>query len=515
MVYPKGAGSVAMRFSIAQKLTIATVLIMAVVIGLIAICTQYSIENGFATYVAKNELSSVDSLVPLLERAYVEHGGNWDFANDDDVGIWYLIGLNERIHAPRTPIGVDDSFPPGLSNEVPVTQMPARSEVQPPGRPARFDKPPPFPQHRMELFQRIGIFDTQRNLIWGNAKAREAQQAVQMSVNRAIIGELKLAPFIAITQQMDKQFLAEQNNNLLRIAGVGFVLAVVCALAVSNNLVSAIKLLREHTGKLAAGKLTERIAINRSDELGELAADFNKLAEVLEQHEKAHRQWVADTSHELRTPIAILRAQVEALQDGVHAPSGKTLGVLHSEIMGMTRLVDDLYDLAKSDVGQLGFNLVPVDAGSVLQEAVEAFDERFRSKNIELDSSGIDKAPLVVTADGDKLKQLFRNIIGNSLRYTDAGGTLKVSTQVENGQLHVLFDDTKPGVEETVLPKIFDRFYRTESSRNRSLGGAGLGLAICKTITEAHGWAINAANSALGGLRIEIVLPLERSAVRD
>jgi two-component system, OmpR family, sensor histidine kinase BaeS len=500
MVYGRWADWMAMRrFTIAQKLTVATVLLMAVVVSLIAICTQYSIETGFSAYVAKNELSKVDSLVPLLERAYVEHGGDWGFAQDEREGIWQLIALNERIHAPRSATGVDDSFPNGLSNEIPGENFKSR---------------PPFPKHRMELFERIGVFDRDDKLVWGNEQARLSEQSVQMSVNSAPIGKLKLAAFSAITQQMDKQFVAEQNRNLIFIAALGFVLAVICALAVSHDLLSGIKLLRDATGKLTAGKLSERMPVTRTDELGELASDFNKLAEALEQHEKAHRQFVADTSHELRTPIAILRAQVEALQDGIHSPSGKTLGVLHSEIMGMSRLVDDLYDLAKSDVGQLGYKLVPVDVTAVLDEAIDAFDERFRGKNITVDKTGIDQSSHLVNADSDRIKQLFRNIMGNSLRYTDSGGTLQVSTQVQNGNLHVYFDDTKPGVEESVLPQIFDRFVRAESSRNRSLGGAGLGLAICKSIIAEHGGSIKAAASALGGLRIEICLPLERSTAR-
>lgn len=244
-----------------------------------------------------------------------------------------------------------------------------------------------------------------------------------------------------------------------------------------------------------------------------LQHESKQLGDALEVHDKAHKQWVADTSHELRTPIAILRAQVEALQDGVHTADAKTLGVLHSEIMMMGKLVDDLHDLAKSDVGQLKCESAPVQVASVLNDALDAFDERLQAKGISVTREYKSDDSLVVTGDSRRLMQLFNNLLENSLRYTYEGGSIKVGTTCSADKVTITFDDSKPSVRSDLLEQIFQRFSRGEVSRSRAHGGTGLGLAICRTIAEAHGGTIIAAQSPLGGLRVQLTLPLERSAV--
>lgn len=233
----------------------------------------------------------------------------------------------------------------------------------------------------------------------------------------------------------------------------------------------------------------------------------------LRTHEEVHRNWVADTSHELRTPLAILRAQIEALQDGVQQPNAKTLNVLHKEVMHLSKMVDFLHDLAKSDLGELKYEMVPVDISSVLEDALEAFEERMQSKEISIDAGSITEGPRIIKADADRLKQLFINLLENSYRYTKRGGKIKISLQEQGDNLSVIFDDTEPSVPDEILEKIFERFIRGEGSRSRQTGGTGLGLAICKTIAEGHGGTIAASHSPLGGLQIRITIPLERSAV--
>jgi len=257
--------------------------------------------------------------------------------------------------------------------------------------------------------------------------------------------------------------------------------------------------------KLKDGKWDE--ASIESDE-AELTAAFASLAANMAELDKGQRKWVADTSHELRTPIAVLRAQVEAFQDGVQAVTPRNIEVLHKEVMALSKLVDDLHWLAKSDVGAIKPTAVPVDVNQSLQDVLEGFEERRASKAIRLENLVPADTRLIANADASRVRQVLTNVIENSLRYTNKGGTLKITHELNDTALKLYFDDTEPGVAAEILPKIFDRFYRAESSRSRTLGGSGLGLAICLNNMQLLGGSIEAHPSDLGGLQIVLTLPM-------
>jgi signal transduction histidine kinase len=238
-----------------------------------------------------------------------------------------------------------------------------------------------------------------------------------------------------------------------------------------------------------------------------LAAAFNSLATSLKDLDSGHRQWVADTSHELRTPIAVLRAQVEAFQDGVHEITPRNLEVLHNEIMALSKLVDDLHWLAKYDVGQIRAQATALDINQTLQDVLESFEERREAKEIALDNQVPADEKLIVDGDPTRIRQVITNLVENSLRYTNKGGTLKISHSRAERSLKLLFEDTEPGVPDELMPKLFDRFFRVESSRSRTMGGSGLGLAICLNNMQMLGGTIEASHSAMGGLKIELTLP--------
>lgn len=278
--------------------------------------------------------------------------------------------------------------------------------------------------------------------------------------------------------------------------------------------------------RMAEGEIElQPVPVVRKDEVGDVALGFNYLLSRLnemtdqklaqerlrlierEQMENSLRQWMADTSHELRTPISVMRAQIEAIQDGIHQADSHTLDVLHREVMGLTQLVDDLYTLARSDVGRLDGQTIPVEPLEILDETVQAFYSRFAEAGLRLDQSGRAMSSAVVLGDPARLKQIFSNLLENSLRYTDKGGRLKIESAVVQGRLVIYFDDSGPGVPDGALGRLFERFYRVDTSRSRDHGGSGIGLAVCRSLIEAMGGAIKAAHSDLGGLRIILTLP--------
>ncbi|MGH6913809.1 MAG: ATP-binding protein, partial [Geminicoccales bacterium] len=204
---------------------------------------------------------------------------------------------------------------------------------------------------------------------------------------------------------------------------------------------------------------------------------------------------IADIAHELRTPLAVLRGEIEALQDGVRPLGRDALDSLAGDTARLSRLVEDLHTLSLSDLGALSYHKEPVDLAEVANEVLD--ERRVRTKGLKLEK---DLQPAPLMGDADRLGQVFSNLLENSLRYTDPPGQIRVSS----GNGFVLWEDSSPGVPEADLPKLTGRLYRVEGSRSRNGGGSGLGLAIARAIVEAHGGTLAASASLLGGLRIEL-----------
>lgn len=301
---------------------------------------------------------------------------------------------------------------------------------------------------------------------------------------------------------------------------------VVLLLLVLPHFLRPLSVVSRQIHRMAEGDIPlQPVPVARRDEVGDLAQGFNyllaRLDEVTaqkeaeerlrmadkERMENSLRQWMADTSHELRTPIAVLRAQIEALQDGVYAVDDHTLHVLHRETMGLSRLVDDLNTLARSDVGQLDCRFDPVDPLTLLDDVVGAFANRYAAAGLAVEWADRPVVLPVVSGDSERLRQVFSNLLENTLRYTNSGGRLRIGCVVAAQSLTLHVDDSHPNVPAEALPRLFERFFRVDASRSRERGGAGIGLSLCRGIVEAHGGSIVAAESPLGGLRIVLVLP--------
>ena len=216
---------------------------------------------------------------------------------------------------------------------------------------------------------------------------------------------------------------------------------------------------------------------------------------------------MADISHELRTPIAVVRAEIEAMIDGIRPTNPDHLNSLHSEVGRLSSLVDDLHELSLSDLGALNYRMAKVDLTEVLGQSLAHFEAGFSQQGIEL-STSLPSTEVMIKADEQRLTQLFNNLYQNTLKYTQSPGQCQVQLVLEADQARIIWQDSSPGVPESSLDKLFDRLYRVEESRNRATGGSGLGLAICQNIVAAHQGTVTAKASELGGLTIQIELPL-------
>ena len=281
------------------------------------------------------------------------------------------------------------------------------------------------------------------------------------------------------------------------------------AFLLSRHLLAPIKRLSEAAEALGDRNFSTRIPVVSKDELGTLAIRFNTMAEKLETYERNQQQWLSDISHELRTPLSVLIGEIEALQDGIRKPDKASLSSLCAEARHLSKIVNDLHYLSLSEAGTAPMEMNIIKPLPVLSQAIYFFQNRMvnneMSVEVLLDPAAAD---LQMKGDRDRLMQLFTNLLENALNHTNKPGALTIRQTNSGRQLTIIFEDTGPGVSELALPRLFDRLYRADPSRNRKTGNSGLGLAICKTIVENHNGKILAQNSEKGGLKIEIRLPV-------
>ncbi|NJO17199.1 MAG: HAMP domain-containing protein [Thioploca sp.] len=389
----------------------------------------------------------------------------------------------------------DDSrfFPPKL--------LPHRGVAQ--GFESFPPRPPPPP--RFTFLRRLQIVDMKKQVVFGYHKVLPNELLRPLHHKGQIIGWVGLHPHEVIMDNLALSFQAQQRHSYILIAALAVVVSVLVSWLLARQLLNPIRHIATGARALGSGHYQTRLPVKSADELGQLASDFNHLAHTLERNEQARRQWIADISHELRTPLAVLRGEIEAMQDGIHAMTLENLKSLHSETLSLGKLVDDLYELALSDLGALDYRKEVVDIADVLDSVVTAFQPRFAAKNILL----INQVQEWVTifADTRRLTQLFTNLLENSLRYTDPPGRLEISIAITANHVLLDFKDSAPAVPDDSLDKLFERLYRVDKSRSRTLGGAGLGLAICRNIVEAHEGQISAQHSPLGGVWVQVKLP--------
>ncbi len=465
-----------MTFQIKYKLFFTLLLTSIVVSSGMFLFMQWSFDRGFLNYVNSQKVEGLNRLSASLIDQYSRQG-QWQFLQGNEQ-LWHqLIRATDR-----------------------------EIERSRPGAEQPVHRPPPPPRKFTPGF---ALFSADKKQIFAPPRGAEHLQLTPLVFQGKTIGYLALVPVKEISDAGDLLFVEQQTESFALVALAMALLSLLLAYPLTVHLLRPIKELTGGTRKLIAGRFKTRIPVMSKDELGQLSADFNSLAMTLEKNEQARQQWVADISHELRTPLAVLRGDIEALQDGIRHPGAQTFDVLHSEVMHLGRLVNDLYELSMSDIGALSYKKINTDPVGILKGTVELFEPRFAEKKLRLRSELPIDVNFSFLADPDRLQQLFSNVLENSLRYTDSPGQLSISMKTDKNFLLFSFEDSLPGVPEEQIPKLFERLYRGEVSRNRDKGGAGLGLAICSNIVEAHQGEISASASAHGGLAITIKFPLQ------
>jgi len=244
-----------------------------------------------------------------------------------------------------------------------------------------------------------------------------------------------------------------------------------------------------------------------------LGRSFNQMAESLQQAQASRRAMTADIAHELRTPLSVQRAHLEAIQDGVYPLTVENLAPILEQNYLLTRLVEDLRTLALAEAGQLTLERKPTDFVELVQRNVERFAPQAAAHQvaISLEGTAALSEKLILSLDSARVEQILGNLLTNALRYTQSGGRIGLTLHREEHQVRLEVLDSGPGIPEESLPHIFERFYRADRSRSRSEGGSGLGLSIARQLAQAHGGALTAENAKDGGALFILTLPDERN----
>jgi two-component system, OmpR family, sensor histidine kinase BaeS len=426
----------------------------------------WTFERGFVQYVNRADDARLELMTDRLADLYAREGGWVALARDTD--RWAAMS--------RDALGLPSSAEPGQRRELPLTIDP-----------------------------RLLLLDADRTVLIGRAEAATGAVLKPVESGGRVVGYLGYLPRIERLQSLERVYLRRQHQAFGAVAVGMVVAAFILAAGLAYWLSRRVSALVHTTNALIRGDYTVRLAPRGHDELAQLARDFNTLAATLASTREARRAWIADIAHELRTPLAVLRAEIESLQDGVRPLNQDNVASLAHETNRLTRLVEDLQTLSLSDRGALTYHREPVDVADAVRDAValQRRDAQARGLDVRLDLED----GTMVFADETRLEQVFANLMQNSLRYTDAPGRIAIAVKPDGDRAIVDWQDSAPGVAGDELPRLTDRLYRVESSRSRASGGSGLGLAIARAIVEGHGGTISIGSSPLGGLAVRLVFP--------
>ncbi|MCM2285879.1 MAG: ATP-binding protein [Desulfobacula sp.] len=368
----------------------------------------------------------------------------------------------------------------------------------PPGKPDP-SRPPP-------LHRNITLYDAGKTRIAGPEPMNATPKFRPIRLHGQTLGWLALHPDKGLPRPGKDLFFRGKSEIFYTVGIIVFILAGLVSYGLSRYILSPVNKLMAGTMALMDFKFDTRIEVGTKDELGLLAQDFNRMAKTLEAYEALKKQWAVDISHELRTPLSILKGEIEAILDGIRPFSPERMESLHSEILYLEHIVEDLHFLSMADAGALTMKTEPIRPVEILKTTLVLFETRFEQEGLTV-VNRLTCHKEKISGDRDRIRQLFSNLIDNSLKYTRKPGTLTLADRIENRMLIIVIEDSGPGVPPEAVDKLFNRLYRVDPSRNRG-GGSGLGLSICKTIVSAHGGEIFAGTTKGSGLAITLKLPL-------
>jgi two-component system sensor histidine kinase BaeS len=332
-------------------------------------------------------------------------------------------------------------------------------------------------------------------------------QGTAVTVNNVRVGTVLVVGSLPPLGPLEERYLTNTNLGLLYAALGASVVALILGIVLARALTRPIRLLTAAIRGMARGELKQSVPVTSNDELGELAAAFNQMSADLDRLIKARRQMTADIAHDLRNPLTVIGGYIESMRDGVLKPTPERLEAIQTEVKHLERLVEDLRTLSQADAGEMVLNREALSVRDLLEHAAQSYRPLAEKNGIRMSITAPADLP-EIHADSDRLARVLGNLISNSLRYTPAGGEIGLKAQMQDGYaVKIAVADNGKGIPPEALPYVFDRMYRGDSARTRS-EESGLGLAIARSIVEAHGGSIAAESTPGAGTTMTIVLPI-------
>jgi len=448
------------KISFASKLMLALGLTVLVSVGTVAIIVNVSAGRHFDDYVSFEVHPRIVSYTSLLV-GYYTRTGSWD-----GVGAFLEQNAQGAGRAAGKGSGPGGGMPMVLADE--------RGYV---------------------------IYDPSGRYLGQSLRSSTLGDGLPIEVDGTTVGYV-----IAGSGPREQEFSARVNRSIIGASIVAGLVAILLGLLLIRTVVRPLGIVRDAAQRIGSGELSFRVPVASEDEIGDLARQFNEMAAALEQDEISRRKMMADIAHELRTPLAVMRGQAEALEDGVFPLTPENVAPIRDQTILLARLVDDLRDLALAEAGQLPLELSDVDLSRLVPRVIRYFQPQAQAKGLSL-SVDLAKSLPLIQADSQRLEQVLGNLLSNALRHTPEGGAIRVKAWSEAASVCFAVIDNGQGIASDDLPHLFDRFYRAGVARSRSDGGTGLGLSIAKQLVEAHGGEITVKSEFGKGATFTIRLP--------
>jgi signal transduction histidine kinase len=439
------------RNSLVWKLTFAFILVALTTTALVAVLIRTTSINRLSQLIVDQQRSSLQ----LVLEQYYTNTGSWTGIN----GQWMQIRQQ--------------------SAPTPNTNGPSKNDH---GQSSKGDH---------QVF--FGLTDPQGSVLvpfdpqfpqGASLSSEIIKSGMPVTVNGKVVGTIVNMPVQPSFNPEENLFIQRTTEALIYAVIGAMLVAFIMGTLLARTLTRPLQALTLAAQNIAGGQLEQEVKISSKDELGRLASAFNKMSQEVARVNRLRRQMTADIAHDLRTPLLVIAGYIEAMRDGVLRPTPERLALIYTEIEHLQRLVSDLRMLSQVDAGELPLHPQPISPKSLLEHAAAPFVHRAETQHITLKVEAADPLP-EIRVDEDRMMQVFGNLLSNALRYTPAGGEIRLSAQRVNGNIIMSVRDNGCGIPEEDLPFIFDRFYRVDKSRTDA-GETGLGLAIVKAMVEAH-----------------------------